>query len=130
MQNAKNAVLRNSTFPKTITIITFTKVSESLAIKIVLLAEAESPPDFAILAMQGVKASTSVITEIEPAIQVPLSPKLLPVNCSSCSLFLLKIALLYQLKNYPDTDISPFRCSKLKSVSLVTSGSISGLNLN
>jgi hypothetical protein len=94
VQNAKNAVLRNSTFPKTITIITFTKVSESLAIKIVLLAEAESPPDFAILAIQGVKASTSVITEIEPAIQVPLSPKLLPVNCSSCSLFLLKIAFI------------------------------------
>jgi hypothetical protein len=64
------------------------------AIKIVLLAEAESPPDFAILAMQGVKASTSVITEIEPALQVPLSPKLLPVNCSSCSLFLLKIAFI------------------------------------
>jgi len=67
-QNARNAFLRNSAQPKLSTIINFTNVFESAAIKMLLTVIAESPPDFAILAIESVIASTSVILEISPAI--------------------------------------------------------------
>ena len=65
---ARNAILRNSAQPKLSTIINFTNVFESAAIKMLLTVIAESPPDFAILEKDSIIASTSVILEIAPAI--------------------------------------------------------------